>query len=225
MRTPEGQTPRHGTNWRAYLLHHHEHACAVAGEGRETDAFVPFLPTFKGLPSIIHDDIENDRVTAGDVGDVGCLFEDVVHEDSAKSSALSRLVHCDLSQEEYRDLAVLRRPSRPTLELGHIHLSQVDRVVPKDPCTTIFYDDMDSRHVVPLLSPGAKLEVVVQSIDATVETGAVMPRRIELFDSDDRWISRHVPRARDSCGPPREREGSGLEERRGPQRTARHPPG
>lgn len=74
---------------------------------------------------------------------------------------------------------MLRRTTRPTVEFIHIDTAQVDRMVPKDPCTSFFYQDMDSRHVVLLLFPGAQLEVVVQSNDTTVEIAAVMPRRVE----------------------------------------------
>ena len=110
----------------------------------------------------------------------------MVHEDSAKSFSLSRFVHCDLPEEQRGNLAVLRRTTWPPFEFIHIDTAQVDRMVPKDPCTSFFHHDIDSRHVVLLLFPCTQLEVVVQSNNTTVETGAVMPRRIELFNSECR---------------------------------------
>ena len=118
-------------------------------------------------------------MTASQISDIGRLLEDVVHQDSAKSSPLSRFGHCDLPQEECGNLAVLRRTTWPAFELIHIDTAEVDRMVPKDPCTSFFYDDIDSRHVVLLLFPRAQLEVVVQSNDTTVEIAAVMPRRVK----------------------------------------------
>ena len=34
---------------------------------------------------------------------------------------------------------MLRRTTRPTVEFIHIDTAQVDRMVPKDPCTSFFY--------------------------------------------------------------------------------------
>ena len=56
---------------------------------------------------------------------------------------------------------------------------------------------MDAGHVVPLLFARAQLETGVEAGDAAIETGAVVPRRIEPFDSERR-------RARDAPEPGRD---------------------
>ena len=97
-------------NRRAHLLHCEEHARRVACEGRESEAFIPRLAARERIFAAIRDDVENDCMAAGDVGNHARLLEDVVHEDTAETVTLRRLVHRDLPQEQHRDLPVIGRP-------------------------------------------------------------------------------------------------------------------
>ena len=120
---------------------------------------------------------------------------------------------------------MIGRSPWPPLEIVYAHRTQIDRVIAQDPRGPLFYDDIDTNHVVLLLFPDAQFEIVVQTVDAAVETGAVVPRRVELLYPEGRMLSRYEPRTLCSFGPPQERAGSGRAGPRGPRRTSPHPPG
>ena len=170
----------------ADLFHGQEHPLRVAGEGGEPEPFVPSHAARKRVFAAVRDDIEQDRVAAGDVGYRARLFEDMMHEDAAETEALRRPVHGDLTEEQHRKLPVGRCAAGPTFEFGHVHHAQGDRMIAEDACAALLDSDIDAGHVVPLLLPCAQLQIIVEATDAAIETVAFVPRRFEELDSEGR---------------------------------------
>ena len=123
-------------------------------------------------------------MAASQVRNIACLLHDMVQEYAAKTSALRRLVHRNLPEEQHRQLAMTRCPTRAAMKFLYIHHAQVDRMVAENSRTPLFDNDIDTSHVVLLLFPCAELEVVVEANNTAVEVSAVMPRRIETLDSE-----------------------------------------
>ena len=166
-------------------------------------------------------------MAASQVRNIACLLHDMVQEYAAKTSALRRLVHRNLPEEQHRQLAMTRCPTRAAMKFLYIHHAQVDRMVAENSRTPLFDNDIDTSHVVLLLFPCAELEVVAEANNTAVEVSAVMPRRIETLDSEGlllHRLNRHQQRAADSSEPHPRRAEWELGACQGRQQTAQHRP-